>query len=547
MTNTAEPGRPGWISKRVAPSPPTSAHNTPSSRESVATRGAVQALAGRPVPAASSTVNSFNGAMVAAAVASLSPPSSSNSRSNFQYHERMKPSNTVGIPVHTSPQGPSFPKVPVKLAAQLLSERSSVHQDSSQSSSRQRGERSSPGAQRKPSDKMDMVKEPQKGLAWGARDISPPKPGLPAPQPVRPLSAKPIDATLATGQSSLPLMTQSLKSTPSPGIAAARAAATMIPAVSSTRTMKTAATPHPPMASIFGNTTVLAHDRGRSPRRSLDLKSKALLSPVSDARSVASYDTAKSQGTASSQRTASSHRYREASMKDARTGLTELTLADAMVASSLASSRAVSPYKTTGKIPSPPVRQRSRSHSAFHHKKPPETGQKPRAMRRSLRRHKSDDDEDDGGVVKRGRHHLMRKHVHKHHEGDRKRWRDKITERERKRYEGIWAANRGLYTGWEPNDIEFGATRRAGEAKNVLNIVVRDIWDRSRLPCEVLEEIWDLVNETGSDTLSRDEFVVGLWLVDQRLKGRKLPGKVSLSVWASVRHSHGVNLWEKGP
>lgn len=125
----------------------------------------------------------------------------------------------------------------------------------------------------------------------------------------------------------------------------------------------------------------------------------------------------------------------------------------------------------------------------------------------------------------------VRKHPNKHHEGQRKRWRDQITERERKRYEGVWAANKGMY---------LPAARESGRddedpSLDVLNIVVREIWMRSRLPDHVLEEVWALVDGREVGRLTRVEFVVGLWLVDQRLKGRKLPPRVSDSVWTSAR------------
>jgi hypothetical protein len=133
-----------------------------------------------------------------------------------------------------------------------------------------------------------------------------------------------------------------------------------------------------------------------------------------------------------------------------------------------------------------------------------------------------------------------------HHEGDRRRWRDKVTERERKRYEGVWAANRGLLLEYDLDNFNL-EHRRDGTPANdlVLNVVVRDIWERSRLPKDVLEEIWDLVAQPDVKTLNREEFVVGLWLIDQRLKGRKLPVKVSQSVWSSVRHTQGVKISSK--
>lgn len=128
-----------------------------------------------------------------------------------------------------------------------------------------------------------------------------------------------------------------------------------------------------------------------------------------------------------------------------------------------------------------------------------------------------------------------RKHPNKHHEGTRNRWRDQITERERKRYEGVWAANKGLFL---TAPVHIGSERAPPEddpTLDVLNLVVQDIWTRSRLPTHVLEEVWDLVDSRAIGRLKRIEFVVGLWLIDQRLKGRKLPVKVGESVWTSAK------------
>lgn len=242
-----------------------------------------------------------------------------------------------------------------------------------------------------------------------------------------------------------------------------------------------------------------------------------------------------------------------------RTGMTEKTLADAIVASSLASSRAPSPTKVGGSLNSP-RRARSQSHSSLphlphhflHHEKFPELSTKTshaaaRTLKQTLRKHSDHKEDDEEETMKRGRKHFMRKHPHKHHEGDRKRWRDKVTERERRRYEGVWAANRGLFVFWE-EDPEFGGEswKRAPEADLVVNVVVRDVWERSHLPKDVLEEIWDLVaTSEDAQALQRDQFVIGLWLIDQRLKGRKLPLRVSSDVWNSVRHPQGVKVSRK--
>lgn len=129
---------------------------------------------------------------------------------------------------------------------------------------------------------------------------------------------------------------------------------------------------------------------------------------------------------------------------------------------------------------------------------------------------------------------------HAHHEGSRRRWREEITLRERKRYEAVWASNRGMFLGegWgvqvRQSTAEDAAEAAEAAADLVLNIVARDIWARSRLPADELAEVWDLVDRSGRGALAKDEFVVGLWLIDQRLRGRKIPQRVSQSVWDSA-------------
>lgn len=135
----------------------------------------------------------------------------------------------------------------------------------------------------------------------------------------------------------------------------------------------------------------------------------------------------------------------------------------------------------------------------------------------------------------------MKQHPNKHHEGDRKRWRWEISAMERKRYEGVWAANKGLLL-LEPYREPGSESTADDELRDgVCNVVVRDIWNRSRLPDHVLEEVWDLVDRSQIRRLDREEFVVGLWLIDQRLMGKKLPHKVSESVWNSARGT-GVRI-----
>lgn len=211
--------------------------------------------------------------------------------------------------------------------------------------------------------------------------------------------------------------------------------------------------------------------------------------------------------------------------------LTANSLADAMVASSLASSRAASPCK---QVPPPLPRRHSKQPAIFrrslsHDLNKSRTPSPVKGGMRQTMRAPSKPDDDDGDNWRRNGH-ILKKHPNKHREGDRKRWRDEITEQERKRYEGVWAANKGLCM--PPGNLEL--------ATKVVNLVVRDIWRRSKLPDDVLGEVWDLVDREGLGRLGKEEFVVGMWLIDQRLKGRKLPVEVSESVWFSARRLTGV-------
>lgn len=259
------------------------------------------------------------------------------------------------------------------------------------------------------------------------------------------------------------------------------------------------------------------------------------------------------------------------------------SLANAMVASALASSRSQSPSGPSKSLaPAPPPTRRSttsiftnaQAHMLQSSRTPSpsksilqkhHTGGKT-GMRTTMRKTPRSSDDEDEGMVRRGRKNLMKKHPNKHHEGDRKRWRDAVSDRERKRYEGLWASNKGLFT--SPSTItksvpgvtsplprrNSGAvgtkpgtsdSLRSPPEECVSSLVVRDIWSRSRLPDDVLSDIWELVDRSGTGMLSKDEFVAGVWLVDQRLKGRKLPQRVGDSVWASVGTLGGVKVKDK--
>ncbi|KAI7278970.1 hypothetical protein KC345_g5635 [Hortaea werneckii] len=241
-----------------------------------------------------------------------------------------------------------------------------------------------------------------------------------------------------------------------------------------------------------------------------------------------------------------------------RTPLQSDDIANAIVASSLASSRAPSPRKSN-RLEPPPVPSRRRHHTLSFARSPSPARQ---GMRMTLRKHDSSDTGEEDSLHPYSKHRKkrhLRKHPNKHHEGDRKRWRDAVTERERKRYEGVWAANKGILCtlcldeeerlkdprSFHDNLEEQQQARESAFSEmdqEVSSLVVRDIWSRSRLPASELEMVWELVDNTGVGRLSKEEFVVGMWLVDQRLKGRKLPVRVSPTVWASVRSLQGIKI-----
>ncbi|KAK8048336.1 hypothetical protein PG994_010066 [Apiospora phragmitis] len=241
----------------------------------------------------------------------------------------------------------------------------------------------------------------------------------------------------------------------------------------------------------------------------------------------------------------------------AQTSIPFSSLTNATQAGILASSRA-SPSATSRAPPPLP---------------PPPRKQTPH-MRQTLRQPpKSDEDEEKDHRNRHKKKHLTNKKKHAHHEGARRRWREQITERERKRYEGVWASNRGLlltpssFPTVVPPSSGTTAANASASAPNLLlhnrrpshnhrnnssggsspasdtldpadfvaNLVARDIWSRSRLPWDELAEVWDLVDSRGVGALDKTEFVVGMWLIDQRLRGRKIPQKVSESVWSSAR------------
>lgn len=225
------------------------------------------------------------------------------------------------------------------------------------------------------------------------------------------------------------------------------------------------------------------------------------------------------------------NQYKDRSAQMLEPHFTDTTLADAIVGAHLAISRNPSPSPPRlRELPAhrkqlrSPVKDSSRSNSPKKH----EFG-----LRETLRKeHKPSTAEP------RGRSGIgVRRHPHKHHEGDKKRWREQVNEDEYKRYAGLWATNKGLlFSQRERNSTEDNID------DEICSVVARELWRRSRLPDLTLYQIWELVNERKVARLTKSQFIVGLWLIDQRLMGRKVPAKVVSSVWQSVDRFSGPGV-----
>lgn len=295
------------------------------------------------------------------------------------------------------------------------------------------------------------------------------------------------------------------------------------------------------------------------------------------------------------------------------------SLTNAMIASNLASSRLAALTQTSSSLDSPPPippPRRSGGHRHHHHhhphlrhhtQSPPHASplipqrtadnhqhSQPTSLLKTLRgpRSLSDDEDLRLQTARHRRKHLgvvpTSKKKHAHNEGARRRWRDEMTLRQRRRYEAVWASNRGLFLkpdfafehpdNWHPpttpsssspgdserpevRQVDLARAWEGPEADLVVNTVVRDIWSRSRLPVDELAEVWELVDRRKTGALDKQEFVVGMWLIDQRLKGRKIPTVVGEGVWESARdrvmsvnvkapktgkHHHGHGHYHKG-
>ncbi|CAI4564809.1 AVB_G0029380.mRNA.1.CDS.1 [Saccharomyces cerevisiae] len=144
-------------------------------------------------------------------------------------------------------------------------------------------------------------------------------------------------------------------------------------------------------------------------------------------------------------------------------------------------------------------------------------------------------------------------HLHTHHNtsshkfNEDKPWKSHrdlgfITEQERKRYESMWVSNRYSYLRllpWWPSlanedDESHLQPLNLPQDGLMLNLVVKDIWYRSNLPRDLLVQIYNMVDTRKDGTLDRKSFIVGMWLVDQCLYGRKLTNELDQRVWNSV-------------
>ena len=50
----------------------------------------------------------------------------------------------------------------------------------------------------------------------------------------------------------------------------------------------------------------------------------------------------------------------------------------------------------------------------------------------------------------------------------------------------------------------------------------------------MLAEVWKLVDRGEKGRLTREEWVVGLWIIDTALRGGKIPARVAEGVWRSA-------------
>lgn len=90
--------------------------------------------------------------------------------------------------------------------------------------------------------------------------------------------------------------------------------------------------------------------------------------------------------------------------------------------------------------------------------------------------------------------------------------------RSKARYEGLF--NRCVEA-QERGAVAKPAWVKRDERDELDALVVRGIWERSRLEKGVLRAVWTSCDTERRGALRRDEFVKGLWLIDEELRKRR--------------------------
>lgn len=114
-----------------------------------------------------------------------------------------------------------------------------------------------------------------------------------------------------------------------------------------------------------------------------------------------------------------------------------------------------------------------------------------------------------------------------------------LSENEKKRYEALYVTNRFTnldLLDWWPDAIDSKSDQifHIPDTGLILNLIVKSIWQRSNLSDTVLSKIFELVDMRKDGTLTRESFLIGMWLIDQSLLGKKIPLFIDDLVWNSV-------------
>ncbi|OBA25970.1 hypothetical protein HANVADRAFT_12539, partial [Hanseniaspora valbyensis NRRL Y-1626] len=110
-----------------------------------------------------------------------------------------------------------------------------------------------------------------------------------------------------------------------------------------------------------------------------------------------------------------------------------------------------------------------------------------------------------------------------------------ITSEEKKRYEGIWVSNKNRFLEMLPQqNHHLKKIYKEEEEDFMVNFVVYEIYNRSNLPPRILCQIYYMIDLKHDGTITKNSFIVGMWLIDQCLYGKKLPAVIPDLVWDSV-------------